>query len=100
MQQSQHVDYDRIGERMHVELVYVNCDADADAAKYTALVEKAKRSWKNFGSPDVQDPEACAKAALEVCKDGKPVLNGANASNYEAMNAACYRSWCCSRCIR
>ena len=28
-----------------------------------------------------------AKAALEVCKDSKPVLNGANASNYEAMNA-------------
>ena len=42
-----HVDYDRIGERMHVELVYVNCDAEADAAKYTALVEKSKRSGKN-----------------------------------------------------
>ena len=41
------VDYDRIGERMHVELVYVNCDAEADAAKYTALVEKSKRSGKN-----------------------------------------------------
>ena len=27
-----------------------------------------------------------AKAALEVCKDSKPVLNGADASNYEAMN--------------
>ena len=36
------VDYDRIGERMHVELVYVNCDENADAAKFTALVEKAK----------------------------------------------------------
>ena len=45
-----HVDYDRIGERMHVELVYVNCDADADAAKYTALVEESNRSWKNSGS--------------------------------------------------
>ena len=33
-----------------------------------------------------KDPEI-AKAALEVCKDSKPVLNGANASNYEAMNA-------------
>ena len=27
-----------------------------------------------------------AKAALEVCKDGKPVLNGADASNYEEMS--------------
>ncbi len=42
-----HVDYDRIGERMHAELVYVNCDAEADAAKYTALVEKAKGLGKN-----------------------------------------------------
>ena len=25
-----------------------------------------------------------AKAALEVCKDGKPVLNGATPANYEA----------------
>ncbi len=29
-----------------------------------------------------------AKAALAVCKDSKPILNGADASNYEAMNAA------------
>ena len=35
------VDYDRIGERMYAELVYVNCGEGADAAKYTALVEKA-----------------------------------------------------------
>ena len=28
-----------------------------------------------------------AKAALAEVKDSKPVLNGANASNYEAMNA-------------
>ena len=80
-----HVDYDRIGERMHVELVYVNCDADADAAKYTALVEKAKGLGRTLVL-GCTDPEI-AKAALEVCKDGKPVLNGANASNYEAMNA-------------
>ena len=80
-----HVDYDRIGERMHVELVYVNCSADADAAKYTALVEKAKGLGRTLVL-GCTDPEI-AKAALEVCKDGKPVLNGANADNYEAMNA-------------
>ena len=49
------VDYERIGERMHVEM----------------------------GCADVE----VAKQALEICKAGKPVLNGANASNYEAMNA-------------
>ena len=79
-----HVDYDRIGERMHVELVYVNCDENADAAKFTALVEKAKGLGRTL-ILGCTDPEI-AKAALEVCKDGKPVLNGANASNYEAMS--------------
>lgn len=78
------VDYDRIGERMHVELVYVNCDENADAAKFTALVEKAKGLGRTL-ILGCTDPEI-AKAALEVCKDGKPVLNGANASNYEAMS--------------
>ena len=32
-----------------------------------------------------EDADA-AKAALEVCKAGKPILNGANASNYEEMS--------------
>ena len=85
LEEDKKVDYDRIGERMHVELVYVNCDADADAAKYTALVEKAKGLGRTLVL-GCTDPEI-AKAALEVCKDNKPVLNGANASNYEAMNA-------------
>ena len=35
------VDYDRIGERMYAEIVYVNCDAEATADKYVALVQKA-----------------------------------------------------------
>ena len=51
----------------------------------TALVEKAKGLGRTL-ILGCTDPEI-AKAALEVCKDGKPVLNGANASNYEAMNA-------------
>ena len=79
------VDYERIGERMHVELIYVNCGEGADAAKYTALVEKAAALGRTLVL-GCEDPEI-AKAALAVCKDSKPVLNGANASNYEAMNA-------------
>ncbi|MBQ7371025.1 MAG: acetyl-CoA decarbonylase/synthase complex subunit gamma [Blautia sp.] len=79
------VDYERIGERMYTELVYVNCGASADAAAYTALVEKAAGLGRTL-ILGVTDPEI-AKAALAVCKDSKPVLNGANASNYEAMNA-------------
>ena len=79
------VDYDRIGERMYTELVYVNCDETADAAKFTALVEKAAGLGRTLvlGCTDVE----VAKAALAVCKDGKPVLNGATAANYADMNA-------------
>lgn len=78
------VDYERIGERMQVEMVYVNYDG-SDADKYVALVQKAAATGRTLvlGCDDVD----VAKAALAVCKDGKPVLNGANASNYEAMCA-------------
>ncbi len=48
-------------------LVYVNCDAEADAAKYTALVEKAAGLGRTL-ILGCTDPEI-AKAALEVCKD-------------------------------
>lgn len=78
------VDYERIGERMYVELVNVKCAEGADAAAYTALVEKAAGLGRTL-ILECSDPEI-AKAALAVCKDGKPVLNGANPSNYEAMN--------------
>ena len=79
------VDYERIGERMFAELVYVNYAADTDKDRYVEIVKKAAALNRTLilGCKDVE----LAKAALEVCKDGKPVLNGANASNYEAMNA-------------
>ena len=79
------VDYDRIGERMHVEMLYVtycnSCGADA----YVELVKKAAATGKTLVL-SCTDAEV-AKAALAVCKDSKPILDGANASNYEAMNA-------------
>ena len=79
------VDYERIGERMFVEMVYVNYSADGKQ-DYVELVKKAAETGRILilGCKDAE----VAKAALEVCKDGKPILNGADASNYEAMNAA------------
>ncbi|MDD3217964.1 MAG: acetyl-CoA decarbonylase/synthase complex subunit gamma [Lachnospiraceae bacterium] len=79
------VDYERIGERMHVEMLNVNYHAESGADKYVATVKKAAELGKTLilGCKDVE----VAKAALEVCKDAKPVLNGADASNYEAMSA-------------
>ena len=78
------VDYERIGERMFVEMVYVNYSADGKQ-DYVELVKKAAETGRIL-IHDCKDAEI-AKAALEVCKDGKPILNGADASNYEAMNA-------------
>lgn len=78
------VDYERIGERMFVEMVYVNYTADG-SQDYVELVKKAAATERIL-ILGCKDPEV-AKAALEVCKDGKPILNGADASNYETMNA-------------
>jgi len=77
------IDYERISERMQVEMIYVNYDGSG-ADKYIALAQKAAATGRTLvlGCDDVD----VAKAALAVCKDSKPVLNGANASNYEAMN--------------
>ena len=80
----QKVDYDRIGERMHVEMIYVNYEDGADKDRYVEMVKKAAALGRTLilGCKDVE----VAKAALEVCKDGKPVLNGATAANYAAMS--------------
>ena len=79
------IDYERIGERMTVEFVYVNYNGEG-ADKYVALVKKAAAANRalilNCADADV------AKAALAECKDGKPILVGANKDNWEAMNAA------------
>lgn len=79
------VDYDRIGERMFVEMVYVNYAPESGADKYVELVKKAA-GLNRVLILGVEDPEV-AKAALAVCKDSKPVLHGATPANYEAMNA-------------
>ena len=79
------VDYERIGERMFAELVYVNYAADTDKNRYVEIVKKAAALNRTLilGCKDVE----LAKAALEVCKEAKPVLNGADASNYAEMSA-------------
>ncbi len=79
------VDYERIGERMYVEMIYVNYSADAGVEKYLEIVKKAA-ALDRVLILGCEDPEV-AKQALALVKDSKPVLNGANASNYEAMNA-------------
>ena len=77
------IDYERIGERMYVETIFVR-NAGTDAAAYTALVEKAAATGRDL-ILECWDVE-CAKAALAVCKDSKPILDGATPANWEAMN--------------
>lgn len=78
------VDYERIGERMYVEFVYVKSHgSDSDAT--VELVRKAMATGRALVL-DIKDVDV-AKAAVEVCKAGKPILNGATPENWEAMNA-------------
>ena len=76
------VDYERIGERMYVEFLFVR-NAGSDAEKYAALVKKAAATGRDLVL-ECWDVE-CAKAALAVA--GKNVfLDGATPDNWEAMN--------------
>lgn len=78
------VDFERIGEREYVELLYLDY-AGNGAAKYVALVERAMAAGRALVL-NCADPEV-AGAALAVCKGVKPLLNGANRDNLDAMNA-------------
>ena len=78
------VDYERIGEREYVEFVTVACTPET-ADKWEALVTKAAATGRTL-IVDCTCVE-CAKKALEICKDAKPIINGANAENYAEMSA-------------
>jgi len=77
------IDYERIGERMYVEMLFLAYNGDS--AAYAELVKKAMDTGRTL-ILDCSDVDA-ARAALAICKDKKPLLNGANAANYEAMTA-------------
>jgi acetyl-CoA decarbonylase/synthase complex subunit gamma len=76
------VDYDRLGERMYVE--FLNVVYHGDAANYVEAVRKAAAEGRGI-ILEVSDTDA-AKQALEVA-GSRVILNGANASNYEAFSA-------------
>jgi acetyl-CoA decarbonylase/synthase complex subunit gamma len=77
------VDYERIGEREYVEFLLVHDGGDgarlADLCKKAAATERAV----------IIDTDSVdnAKLALAAIGNTKPVLNGANKDNYEAMSA-------------
>ena len=77
------VDYERIGEREYVEFLLVHDGGDgarlADLCKKAAATERAV----------IIDTDSVDNAQLALAAIGatKPVLNGANKDNYEAMSA-------------
>lgn len=76
------IDYERIGERMKVDVINVEYTGDKEA--FLGAVKKAA----DFGQAvilEVSDVDA-AKAAVDLIKDKKPILNGAMASNREEMS--------------
>ena len=78
------VDYERIGEREYVEFLFLNY-ADNGVDKYVALVKKAMEADRAL-ILNCKDA-GTAKAALEVCKAAKPILNGATKENAAEMSA-------------
>ena len=79
------VDYERISERMYVEMVYVRHSADKASADFAALVGKVKA----LGRPMVlscTDVEAM-KAGVEAAAGCDIIVNGATAGNYADMSA-------------
>jgi acetyl-CoA decarbonylase/synthase complex subunit gamma len=80
--ESKKVDYVRIGERMFSEVI--NVEFTGDKAKFLDAVKKAN-SAERVIVLDCADTGA-AKEAVEICKANKPVLNGANESNFADMS--------------
>ena len=79
------VDYERISERMYVEMVYVRHSADKAPADFAALVSKAKA----LGRPMVlscTDVEAM-KAGVEAAAGCDIIVNGATPDNFADMSA-------------
>lgn len=79
------IDYERIGERMYVELLHLKCENPAGRDRFLAIVEKAM-AFKRSLVLETDDVEI-AKAALLLSKAEKPVLLGATPDNWEAMSA-------------
>ena len=77
------VDYERIGERMYVEMIFV-ANKGTDAAAYAELVKKAAATGRALVL-ECWDVE-CAKAALAVAGDAV-ILDGATPDNWKEMNA-------------
>ena len=79
----QKIEYERIGERMYIELV--NVEYSGEIGTFLETVKKALSVNRTLVL-SVSDPDA-AEAALEISGSYKPLLNGADETNYASMSA-------------
>ena len=79
------VDYERIGERMYVEMVNVTHCCDKSVDEYVALVNKVK----GLNRPVILNVTCveAAKAAVAALAGTEFILNGATAENFAEMSA-------------
>ena len=75
------VSYERIGEHMYTEVLNLRYTGDKEA--YLGLIRKALDHGRAL-ILECTDLDAAA-AALEICADKKPILNGATPDNYKEM---------------
>ena len=81
--QLEKVDYERIGEREYVEFVFVH-DAGRDTETLVRFAQKAAATGRGV-IVETTDPDAAA-AVVAACPEA--VIDGVNAQNWEAMQAA------------
>ena len=81
--QLEKVDYERIGEREYVEFVFVH-DAGRDTEKLVRFAQKAAAIGRGV-IVETTNPAAAA-AVVAACPEA--VIDGVNAQNWEAMQAA------------
>ncbi len=78
------IDYERIGERMYVECILVNCPEEQPAERNISVAKKAADTGRDIIIRCVK-PELADEVITAVGSAVK-ILIGANASNFEAMN--------------
>ena len=79
------VDYERIGERMYVECILVNCPEEQPAERNISVAKKAADTGRDIIIRCVKSE--MAEEVIAGVGSAVKILIGANASNYEAMNA-------------
>lgn len=77
-------EYERVGVFMRAELIAIK-DASGDGAVFTSLVKKALDTCPKASIILMSSSVDNMKDAAAACGDRKPLLFGADASNWEAM---------------